>query len=65
MLLQVLLNLGPPDRFDDGLPDYVERLKNSFPERAGHSSYKAPLSLHSAYSYVIWSSELATPLLIV
>lgn len=27
---QVLLNLGPLDRFDDGLPDYVERLKNSF-----------------------------------
>lgn len=27
---KVLLNLGPLDRFDDGKPDYVERLKNSF-----------------------------------
>ena len=28
MLLQVLLNLGPPDRFDDGLPDYVEQIES-------------------------------------
>ena len=27
---QVVLNLGPLDRFDDGQPDYVERLKKSF-----------------------------------
>jgi len=27
---QVLLNIGPLDRFDDGQPDYVERLKKSF-----------------------------------
>ena len=27
---QVILNLGPLDRFDDGQPDYVERLKKSF-----------------------------------
>lgn len=27
---QVVLNLGPLDRFDDGQPDYVDRLKKSF-----------------------------------
>lgn len=27
---KVLLNIGPLDRFDDGLPDYVVRLKKSF-----------------------------------
>ena len=27
---QVLLNIGPLDRFDDGQPDYVDRLKKSF-----------------------------------
>ena len=27
---QVICNIGPLDRFDDGLPDYVERLKKSF-----------------------------------
>ena len=27
---QVLLNIGPLDRFDDGLPDYLTRLKKSF-----------------------------------
>ena len=27
---QVLLNIGPLDRFDDGLPDYLDRLKKSF-----------------------------------
>lgn len=27
---QVLLNIGPLDRFDDGLPDYLNRLKKSF-----------------------------------
>lgn len=27
---QVVCNLGPLDRFDDGQPDYVERLKKSF-----------------------------------
>lgn len=27
---QVVLNLGPLDRFDDGQPDYVSRLKKSF-----------------------------------
>ena len=27
---QVLYNIGPLDRFDDGEPDYVNRLKNSF-----------------------------------
>lgn len=27
---QVVLNLGPLDRFDDGQPDFVNRLKNSF-----------------------------------
>lgn len=27
---QVILNLGPLERFDDGQPDYVERLKKSF-----------------------------------
>ena len=27
---KVIKNIGPLDRFDDGLPDYVERLKNSF-----------------------------------
>jgi transposase len=26
----VILNIGPVDRFDDGEPDYVERLKKSF-----------------------------------
>lgn len=26
----VILNIGPLDRFDDGKPDYVERLKKSF-----------------------------------
>lgn len=30
---QVLLNIGPLDRFDDGLPDFMERLRKSF--RAG------------------------------
>lgn len=30
---QVVCNIGPLERFDDGQPDYVERLKNSF--RAG------------------------------
>ena len=27
---KVIKNIGPLDRFDDGLPDYVERLKKSF-----------------------------------
>lgn len=27
---KVLLNIGPLDRFDDGQPDYMKRLKNSF-----------------------------------
>ena len=27
---KVLLNIGPLDRFDDGLPDYLPRLKQSF-----------------------------------
>lgn len=27
---KVLLNIGPLDRFDDGMPDYMERLKKSF-----------------------------------
>lgn len=27
---KVLLNIGPLDRFDDGQPDYLERLKKSF-----------------------------------
>lgn len=27
---KVILNIGPLDRFDDGQPDYVERLKKSF-----------------------------------
>ena len=27
---QVVLNIGPLSRFDDGQPDYVERLKKSF-----------------------------------
>ena len=27
---QVIYNLGPLDRFDDGQPNYVERLKKSF-----------------------------------
>lgn len=26
----VILNIGPVDRFDDGQPDYIERLKKSF-----------------------------------
>ena len=26
----VVLNIGPLSRFDDGQPDYVERLKKSF-----------------------------------
>ena len=26
----VLLNIGPLDRFDDGQPDYLERLRQSF-----------------------------------
>lgn len=29
---QVLLNIGPLDRFDDGYPDYLDRLKRSFRE---------------------------------
>ena len=27
---KVILNIGPLDRYDDGLPDYIERLKKSF-----------------------------------
>ena len=27
---KVILNIGPLSRFDDGQPDYVERLKKSF-----------------------------------
>ncbi len=27
---QILLNIGPLDRFDDGQPDYLERLRRSF-----------------------------------
>ena len=27
---KVILSIGPLSRFDDGLPDYVERLKKSF-----------------------------------
>lgn len=27
---QVVFNIGPLDRFDDGQPDFVERLKKSF-----------------------------------
>ena len=26
---KVILNIGPLDRFDDGQPDYVDRLKKS------------------------------------
>lgn len=32
---QVVFNIGPLDRFDDGQPDYLERLKKSF--KAGSS----------------------------
>ena len=27
---RVLLNIGPMDRYDDGLPDYIGRLRKSF-----------------------------------
>ena len=30
----VLLNIGPLDRFDDGQPDYLERLRQSFKDGA-------------------------------
>ena len=30
----VLLNIGPLDRFDDGQPDYLERLRQSFRDGA-------------------------------
>ncbi len=38
---QVICNLGPLDRFDDGQPDYVERLKKSF--KAGNPLISALL----------------------
>ena len=31
---KLILSIGPLSRFDDGQPDYVERLKKSF--KAGH-----------------------------
>lgn len=33
----VVLNIGPVSRFDDGLPNYVERLKKSFNLSSLHS----------------------------
>ena len=38
---QVICNLGPLDRYDDGQPDYVERLKQSF--KAGNPMIPALL----------------------
>ena len=46
---QVILNLGPQDRFDDGQPDFLERLRQSFrdgspliPELLPYVGEKAP-----------------------
>ena len=46
---KILLNIGPLDRFDDGQPDYLERLRQSFrdgdpliPELRPYVSAKAP-----------------------
>ena len=45
----VILNIGPLDRFDDGEPDYLDRLKKSFkagtpliPELQPYCDSKAP-----------------------
>ena len=35
---KVVYNIGPLSRFDDGQPDYVERLKKSFSWLPSHSS---------------------------
>ena len=43
---QVLLNIGPLDRFDDGQPDYVDRLKKSF--KAGNPLIPALLPFCSS-----------------
>ena len=43
---QVVYNIGPLDRFDDGQPDYVERLKKSF--KAGNPLIPALLPYCSA-----------------
>ena len=43
---QVILNIGPLDRFDDGDPDYLYRLKNSF--KAGNPLIPALLPYCSA-----------------
>ena len=43
---KVIYNIGPLDRFDDGLPDYVSRLKKSF--KAGNPLIPALLPYCSA-----------------
>ena len=50
---QVVFNIGPLDRFDDGQPNYVERLKKSFQAGAPLLSSLAPycLSEKQAESY--------------
>lgn len=54
---KVILNIGPLDRFDDGKPDYVERLKKSFkagvpiiPELEPYCNEKKP---HEVYRFSI------------
>ena len=43
---KVILNIGPLKRFDDGQPDYVERLKKSF--KAGNPLIPAILRYSAA-----------------
>ena len=45
---KVILNIGPLSRFDDGQPDYVDRLKKSF--KAGHPLISALLPYCDAQS---------------
>ena len=44
---QVVFNIGPLDHFDDGQPDYVERLKKSF--KAGSPLLPSPRVCHLSY----------------
>jgi hypothetical protein len=41
---QVVLNIGPLDRFDDGKPDYIKRLRQSF--KAGCPLIDSPRVCH-------------------
>lgn len=55
---KVILNIGPLDRFDDGQPNYVERLKKSF--KAGTVRGKVILQPHGKEFFTWYSKHLFT-----